>query len=727
MQQSNNLRKTSQELSTAPLVTETQKDFVIPSPPPDLPCLQKSIPAPPPDLPGLKNAIPAPPPDIGDYSGTSRTGRVSGGASLIPGEKRRIQTNYRLPVLNWSTVSKAQVDGTIFSEIDDENIFKTLDFREFEETFKTKAQPKLEAAANKAVPTSKAGKVLQRIGTPKAAQPPVFLETNRVRNIGITMKRFGKEAKDIRDAIVKMDTSILNSEYVELLTKLIPSENEEKAMDKYNKEYSDTKPMKAKPKLLPEEKFLLELHSVNRLSSKLEVMLFLCGCESDLERLQNQLDYASTASHAVLSSQSFKKIIEMVLAFGNYMNSSKKGAVYGFRLESLEALTSTWSTDKKQSLLHYIAKTVKERNSEYASFVTEMRYLQKASDVIMDGLDADIQDLMKQCNRAIKEFVDDKQNKVLKEFLIVNEPKVKKLSEDYKLAKTTYLKCGKYLGEDSSCLKSNTMFQQLNKFRLHYERVEKENEQRRMFEKSQEEIAIKRQRPSVRKVEKQIGDVQHAAAYDGAVDNIIEKIKSGPYRPTENVGRRRDTPRRRRQRSQRALTSEHSFTASEDSCLQSEYEDSPSNRVRGRSVGQQGVVVNVEDERTRLDTLTKVHEESDNVIQGEVRAKKDAMGQPIHDEDSSQDELTGKGREAGNSKRPLSNINPSFNPGDVSPTRSLSSREHVPNVGLTNEGPLFVNDIAAMFAKPAVQADASSGKKVVTDDPFLKSRPWLQK
>ena len=42
---------------------------------------------------------------------------------------------------------------------------------------------------------------------------------------------------------------------------------------------------------------------------------------------------------------------------------------------------------------------------------------------------------MKQCSRGIKEFVDDKQNKVLKEFLIVNEPKVKKLSEDYKLAK----------------------------------------------------------------------------------------------------------------------------------------------------------------------------------------------------------------------------------------------------------------------------------------------------
>ena len=135
-----------------------------------------------------------------------------------------------------------------------------MDFREFEETFKTKAQPKIEAV-KQVSPSSKAGKALQRIGTPKAVQPPAFLENNRVRNIGITMKRFGKEAKVIKDAIVKMDTSVLNSELVELLTKLIPTEKEEKAMDKYNKENSDSQSVKTKPKLLAEEKFLLEVRT----------------------------------------------------------------------------------------------------------------------------------------------------------------------------------------------------------------------------------------------------------------------------------------------------------------------------------------------------------------------------------------------------------------------------------------------------------------------------------
>ncbi|KAI6650323.1 Formin-like protein [Oopsacas minuta] len=701
----------TQSLALAPEIKSPIKDTppstnqtVVPPEP------EKSIviPSPPPDLPEIQSSIPAPPPDIGDFSGSSKSKDTPNYTQPISlsGEKRRIQTNYRLPVLNWCTVTKAQVDGTIFSELDDEKLLKTLDFREFEETFKTKAQPKQEQV-KKEGPSSKAVKVLQRIGTPKAVQPPVFLETNRVRNIGIAMKRFGKDAGDIRNAINRMDTCVLNSEYVELLAKLVPNENEEKAMDKYNKEYCDknaAKLVKTKPKLLQEEKFLLELHSVDRLSAKLEVMLFLCGCEDELERLQTQLDCASTASHAVLSSQSFKKIMELVLAFGNYMNSSKRGAVYGFRLESLDVLNSTLSTDKKQSLLHYIAKTVKDRNPEYTGFVTEMRYLQKASLVIMDNLDADIQDLMKQCERAVRELVYDKQNTVLKNFLLINEPKVTKLSEDYKLAKTTYLKCGKYLGEDSSCLKSNTMFQQLNKFRLHFERVEKENEHRKMLEKSQEEIAMKRQRPSIRKAEeKTIGDMQHDAAYDGAVDDIIQKIKSGPYRAENMVSRRRDTPKRRRQRSQRALTSEQSF--SEDlprsdslSGIQS------SNRARGRSWGQQGVIVNLESDKS----IPELTEES---TQGEVRAKKDAMGQPIHDSDSSQDEYPGKGtkqicesREAQDLDKPsLSNKNPSFNPGNVSPTRVLmATEEHVANK------PLFVNDIAAMFAKPVAQVDASS-------------------
>ncbi len=34
--------------------------------------------------------------------------------------------------------------------------------------------------------------------------------------------------------------------------------------------------------------------------------------------------------------------VQIILAFGNYMNSSRRGAVYGFKLESLGRVGLTW-------------------------------------------------------------------------------------------------------------------------------------------------------------------------------------------------------------------------------------------------------------------------------------------------------------------------------------------------------------------------------------------------
>ena len=38
--------------------------------------------------------------------------------------KRKIQTKYKLPTLNWQALKPGQVKGTVFAEIDDENIIK---------------------------------------------------------------------------------------------------------------------------------------------------------------------------------------------------------------------------------------------------------------------------------------------------------------------------------------------------------------------------------------------------------------------------------------------------------------------------------------------------------------------------------------------------------------------------------------------------------------------------
>ena len=50
-------------------------------------------------------------------------------------------------------------------------------------------------------------------------------------------------------------------------------------------------------------------------------------------RSNNRLPLSDTGSHP--------RLFQIVLAFGNYMNSSKRGPVYGFKLASLEIVSHT--------------------------------------------------------------------------------------------------------------------------------------------------------------------------------------------------------------------------------------------------------------------------------------------------------------------------------------------------------------------------------------------------
>ncbi len=43
--------------------------------------------------------------------------------------KKKIETKYKLPNLNWTSLKPGQVRGTVFSELDDEKYFKVIRFR----------------------------------------------------------------------------------------------------------------------------------------------------------------------------------------------------------------------------------------------------------------------------------------------------------------------------------------------------------------------------------------------------------------------------------------------------------------------------------------------------------------------------------------------------------------------------------------------------------------------
>ena len=79
------------------------------------------------------------------------------------------------------------------------------------------------------------------------------------------------------------------------------------------------------------------------------------GCGSPMTR-PRRVHPTPQAVKEVRTSPALKKVLQMTLALGNYLNGgTNKGAAWGFKLDTLSKLSGTKTVDNKSTLLHYIA------------------------------------------------------------------------------------------------------------------------------------------------------------------------------------------------------------------------------------------------------------------------------------------------------------------------------------------------------------------------------------
>ena len=71
------------------------------------------------------------------------------------------------------------------------------------------------------------------------------------------------------------------------------------------------------------------------------------------------------ASKQMFRSRRLKKLLELVLALGNYMNRGQRGNAVAFKMVSLNKIIDTKSSiSKNMTLLHYIVAVVEKKVSE---------------------------------------------------------------------------------------------------------------------------------------------------------------------------------------------------------------------------------------------------------------------------------------------------------------------------------------------------------------------------
>ncbi|KAG5854967.1 hypothetical protein ANANG_G00043700 [Anguilla anguilla] len=468
---------------------------------------------------------------------TNHTGGLPGGSPDNKG-KKPIKTKYHMPLFNWQALKPNQVTGTVFNELDDEQVLGELNMDTFEEIFKTKAQGT--PADLGTLKVKLAQKTSNRVS---------LIEANRAKNLAITLRKGGLCASDICTAIETYNQQALSLDFLELLERFIPSEYELKLIQNYER---DGRPL---DELSEEDRFMMRFGKIPRLPQRISTLTFMGNFPDSVQLLQPQLNSIIAASMSIKSSSKLKKILEIVLAFGNYMNSSKRGAAYGFRLQSLDLLLETKSTDRSQTLLHFIVSIIQQKYPELQCFHTELHFVEKAALVSLDSILQDLRSLEKGMEGTRKEFLVQDDNPVLKEFLKSNNELLKTLVNDGKTAQEAYNSVVEYFGENPKTTPPSMFFPIFVRFVKAYKQAEHENEKRKKQEAAEEAgeapaTPIKNEpaghkMPMMPKMpqmdliaelkKRQVKPVVREGK-DGAIEDIITALKAVPF--TARSGKR---------------------------------------------------------------------------------------------------------------------------------------------------------------------------------------------
>lgn len=368
--------------------------------------------------------------------------------SFLTPIKKKFQSKSKLPSLNWLPLRPNQIRGTIFNGLDDGRVRKIINFTHFEDKFRI--IDKSQSPSNSTLSS--------RIRTPSFV---TLLEPTRLRNVAIVLRKLNFDADVVIGAVNDYNFNQLNLDSIDLLTNLAPRDSESEAYRHYKTQKKDI------GVLSDEDKFLMKLSQVERLTKKLVVMDFMGNFHDRAGSLKIQLCAVTSASLSLKTSRKFKGILEIILTLGNYMNSNKSSsAAYGFRLKgTFDQLSDTRSNDKELSLLEYmVSEIIATSFPQLLTLDTELLCIHDASRISMKNVAAEISNIR---SGWIEMTTEEKLSNcpTLTAFKATSTEEFNKLTDELKTTQNNYEECVCFFGEEKPpTMDSDEFFSIVDKF-----------------------------------------------------------------------------------------------------------------------------------------------------------------------------------------------------------------------------------------------------------------------
>ncbi|XP_076359239.1 disheveled-associated activator of morphogenesis 1-like isoform X2 [Tachypleus tridentatus] len=488
-------------------------------------------PPPPPPIasPGLAGPPPPPPPLLSK--------RISCVKPYTPVKKNIPQSSNPLKSFNWSKLHENKLEGTVWMELDDTKLYKDIDLNEIDKMFSAYQKQQCNDSVEDLIA------VTSRT-TPRSREFSV-IDGRRAQNCTILLSKLRLSNEDICKMILDMDhEDQLPKDMLEQLLKFTPNPEEKALLEEHRSEIES---------MARADRFLYEISRVVHYEQRVKTLLYKKKFQERISDCKSKIEAVSEGSREVQRSKRLKKLLEVILAFGNYMNKGQRGNAMGFRLVSLNKIGDTKSgINRNITLLHFLIETLEKKFKDILKLEEDIPHVRQAAKVNMTELSKEIQALKMGLQEIQKEMEfyrmqqeqqpGDKFVPIMREFITSATYQFSELEDSYQDMKQLYEEAVRLYGEDPTQIQPDEFFAIFDSFLTSYNEARQECDnmkKKKEFEekRAHQELEFKRDKSGKDFFNKSGNDFKngsiselrthHESSDKGEFDDLISALRTG--------------------------------------------------------------------------------------------------------------------------------------------------------------------------------------------------------
>ncbi|XP_027944290.1 delphilin [Eumetopias jubatus] len=297
-----------------------------------------------------------------------------------------------------------------------------------------------------------------------------ILSHKKAYNTSILLAHLKLSPAELRQVLMSMEPRRLEPAHLAQLLLFAPDADEEQRYQAFRE---------APGRLSEPDQFVLQMLSVPEYKTRLRSLHFQATLQEKTEEIRGSLECLRQASLELKNSRKLAKILEFVLAMGNYLNDGqpKTNKTTGFKINFLTELNSTKTVDGKSTFLHILAKSLSQHFPELLGFAQDLPTVPLAAKVNQRALTSDLADLhgtiseIQAACQSMSPSSEDKFAVVMTSFLETAQPVLRALDGLQREAMEELGRALAFFGEDSKATTSEAFFGIFAEFMSKFERA----------------------------------------------------------------------------------------------------------------------------------------------------------------------------------------------------------------------------------------------------------------